>query len=556
MSLADDTTRARHQGAGSTQSSPTQSSPTLISPTLDDEVLGALTEVVGGPAGRYRRASSLKVAVNQALLASTGLAAISMIVALWLRSHCRTTQWKAPDQFTHLCYSDIPALFSSGGLGTGVTPYLDAGPGGYLAQPVGTGGLLYLIGLIAPGGRTELRSVFDVGTIFMTIALVALVAAMVFLAGRRAWDATLLAASPVIAFSALVSLDLAAVALAVCGMLAFSRSRPILAGVLVGLGASVRPFMIVVLVAVLIVAYTRRRLDTVGSFAVATSLGFTAVNLPVFLLNAEGWGAYWAAVWRSDISYGSLLLAPQILSTEITGKQLPSPSLWLGTVGLVLVAGYLIVLAALPAAQRGAWRPKSTPVLALVCAAVVVVPFVLIAAGVKVLPALASPVSSSVGRVIAIVGYPLVVAFVVWIARTASYPPRLAPVALMVACGWMLVSPGVPVQAGLWLLPFIVLTEPRWRLLLTWAAIEVSYGSITWLYLYGLSVANRGAPGWLYIMLLLARLTITIWLFWRAWALTWWPMDDVVRRDCGDDPHVPPALTQDRVDGAEVAASS
>lgn len=509
---------------------------TVVSPSTDDDVVAALSEVVGGPIGRYSAAPVVRAWVTRALVVSTLLAGATMGLALLLRQHCRTTLWKAPDQFTHLCYSDIPALFSSGGLGDGVTPYLEASDSGYLTQPVGTGGLLYLIGLITPGGRDELRSVFDVATLLLTGCLIASVVLVGLLAGRRAWDAALLAASPVVAFSALINLDLAAIACALGGVFAFSRRRPLIGGLLAGLAMAIRPFEVVLVIAVLIVAYRRGNWATAGPFGIAALLGFVAVNAPVFLAAHQGWKAYWATLWRSDISYGSLLLAPQVLSTELNGKQLPSPSLWIGAIGLVLALGYLAVLFALPAPMRADWRPRDNRVLVGALAAVVVVPMVAIAFGARVLPHLASPVPASAGRVLAILGYPLVVALVIWIARKAPRTPRIAPLALMLACGWMVVSPGVPVQAGLLLLPLIVLTLPRWRVLLTWAAIEVAYGALTWLYLYGLSVASRGTPGWLYLVVLFARVGVTIWLFWKAWLLTWWPSEDVIRRDLGHDP--------------------
>ena len=54
------------------------------------------------------------------------------------------------------------------------------------------------------------------------------------LAGRRIWDAALVAGSPILIFQAFTNFDALATALATGGMLAWARRRPVLAGVLLG----------------------------------------------------------------------------------------------------------------------------------------------------------------------------------------------------------------------------------------------------------------------------------------------------------------------------------
>jgi hypothetical protein len=136
----------------------------------------------------------------------------------------------------------------------------------------------------------------------------------------------------------------------------------------------------------------------------------------------------------------------------------------------------------------------------------------------------------------------VVLATVWWVVQRAEYPPRIPVVALMLLCGLLLVSPAVPVQAAIWVLPLLALSLPSWRLMLVWAGVEVGYSSMTWLYLYGQTVSARGAPAWLYLLLLFARIGVLVWLGWRCYAVTAWPADDVVRRDAGDDPAAGPLL--------------
>lgn len=511
----------------------------VVDPTLDDPLVGSLSEVVGGRVGRYRAAPDVVAWQRRALGGASLLATVAILGALALGEHCRQTLWKAPYQFTHLCYSDIPALFSTGGLGEGITPYLEPAGGGYLAQPVGTGALLWLLALVSPGGPNELRWVFDLATIGLLISLIATAAAVGLLAGRRAWDAALVAASPVVVVSSLISLDLVAIAAGTVGLLAFARRRTVLGGVLVGLGVAVRPIEIVLVLAVLIVAIRRDRLGGAGAFVVAAGLGWALLNVPVALLSAHGWATYWRSVWQADLSYGSLLLIPQLLHTELQGQTLPEPPLWLGAIGILTVFSYGLVLV-FAGEHRREWMPGPPWVVAVLGVVVSATPFAAVAAvgagplgGVQALPA-------GTGRWVALVGYCLVTAGVVWLAHRAPVPPRVPAVALLLAIGWLLVSPATPVQAGLWLLPLIALTLPSWWVMVAFGAAEAAYGAMTWLYLYGLQVDNRGAPVWLYLLFLFLRVAAWLWIAWRAWSLCWWPYEDVIRRDVGDDPSAGP----------------
>ncbi len=514
----------------------------LVAPTRDDPVVGALSEVVGGRRGRYAASGRPAGWADPVLAVCALLAAASMALAVLARQHCRATLWHAPEQFTNLCYSDITAVFSAGGLGDGVRPYLDTSDGAYLAQPVGTGGLFALLGALAPGGDQQLRWVFDIAAVLLTVCLIGAVIAVAALAGRRAWDAALVAASPVVAASALVSLDLAAVSLAMLGLWAFSRSRPALSGVLLGTAVTVRPVALVVLIAIVIVAQRRRATRVTGPVLVAAGLGWTGLNAVVALTSFQGWMAYWSELARARLSYGSLLLTPQVLGAEIGDQTLPTPSIWLGGVGLLVVLAYVVVLALAPASLRADLRPRSWPWTITLGVLIIAGPLLAVGFGAQTLPRFGTALPEITGQLLISVGYPVVLATVWWLVHRAEYPPRIPVVALMLLCGLLLVSPAVPVQAAIWVLPLLALSLPSWRLMIGWAAVEVGYSSMTWLYLYGQTVSSRGAPAWLYLVLLFARVGMLVWLGWRCYSVSAWPADDVVRRDVGDDPAAGPLL--------------
>lgn len=512
--------------------------PPVVSPTREDPFVAAVSEAVGGVRGpraggpARTRGPWGAGALGVLPLLATG----SMLVAVLLRQHCRTTLWASPDQFTHACYSDVPALYGTAGLADGAVPYLDAVGGAHLAQPVGTGFGLWLISLVLPGGPDEARWAFDVAAVAIALALVATVLAVAVLARRRPWDAALVALSPVVVTGSLVSLDLVAVALAVLGVLALSRERPALAGVLVGLALTTRPIAVVVLVAVLLLAARTGRWAAAGTATVAAGLTWLLANVPVLVLSSEGWGAYWSTVWSSPPGYGSLWLLPRLVSEEVGTAAAPALPGWAGFAGLGVLVAAALVWVLLPAPLRADLRPRHPWVLLPVAAVVAAAPFLLVRLAPQLLGGAGDLGIDGPVRWFTVLGYVAVLAAVALFTLSATRRPRLPVVVLLLLVGFLVVAPSMPVQAALWVLPFAALAVPSWRDLLVWGSVEAAYATGTWFYLYGLSVENRGLPPWAYALLVLVRVGALLWLAWRAVAVSRWPEDDVVRALGDDDP--------------------
>ena len=66
---------------------------------------------------------------------------------------------------------------------------------------------------------------------------------------RRPWDGLLVALAPALALTATINWDLLAVALTAVGMLLWSRSRPLAAGVLLGLATAAKLYPVLLLLA-------------------------------------------------------------------------------------------------------------------------------------------------------------------------------------------------------------------------------------------------------------------------------------------------------------------
>ena len=112
------------------------------------------------------------------------------------------------------------------------------------------------------------------------------------LAGRRIWDAALVAASPLLIFQIFTNFDALATACAVGALLAWSRRRPVLAGALIGIGVALKLYPLLLLVPLVLLACAPGRLREVGKTAVAAVLAWLVVNLPMMVLFPRGWSEF------------------------------------------------------------------------------------------------------------------------------------------------------------------------------------------------------------------------------------------------------------------------
>lgn len=416
-------------------------------PSRSDGVVRAASEVVGGPLGD-RAATAPGGGGGSRLWGAGPLLALAAVVPVALaalsRQHCRTTGWTSPDQFVHACYSDVPALV--------------ANADGASGQPPSTAVLLRLLDLVGSTPRGAFDASVLLAALALSLAAVLVVRARAGVAGASGWDAALVALSPVVVTAGLVSVDLVAVTLLAGALLALARRHPAVAGALIGLAAGVRPAAALVVVAIWLVVLLGRRsrrggpsedqplavLDATAATAAAVLAGGLITLVSSLPLGGQDGGSRW---WDGSggAGFGSLWLLPGLQGDLPDGGQLPWSALPAGAVTALAGVGLLVV--------------------------------VLLAAAAA--------------------------------ARTAGADPvrRLAAVALVLVAGGLAVSPSVPVQATLVVLPLAAVAAPRWRDHLPWALTECAYGTATWLYLYATSSSDgRGMSPGGYAVLLVLRL--------------------------------------------------
>lgn len=336
--------------------------------------------------------------------------------------------WSGNRQFTTACYNDQVALFVSHGLDRLAVPYFfsweSGGEARYMEYPVLSGFYQYAaaavarpihggwqwLGLLGVPAESVYFAVSCVGLATCWLVSVALIAK---LAGNRARDSFLMAASPLVIVHAFTNFDLLSVFFAVGCLAAWAQSRPALAGVLGGLGVAAKLWPAFILGAILLLCLRAKAWGPLVRMLVGAVVTWLAVNLPIAILAPEGWGEFFrlnsVRGWEGSTIYA--VIAHMIGSDS-----------WNGTNPSQAIAGV---------------QPLNMITFALLAACLLA----------------------------------LAVA-VVFLFRT---PPRLAQVAFLAVAAFMLTNKVWSPQYSIWLVPLIVVAIPRWRLTFVWATVEMVY---------------------------------------------------------------------------------
>jgi uncharacterized membrane protein len=357
----------------------------VVAPTRVDPFARSMSEVIGGPLGRRARPHRWWLPVRVMLALFAGVFALAIVQ----HQPCLKTNW-ANDQarYGKACYSDVPYMYTGRGLAEGLWPYADShGRYPVLEYPVGISYLAWTAAKITqlhpsgppvserhhqdpdvmwslPGMTTE------VNTYFLVTALVLCgfgLLATWFLAGvdpRRPWDALPFVLSPALLMTGLINWDLMAVALVAGTLWAWARDRPVLTGVLIGLGTAVKLYPLFLLGPVLVIAWRRRRpYDALLALAGAAG-AWALANLPAWLSGPEQWRVFWrfnsergadlGSVWLALTHHGHtfsahtinlwswLLFGAVCVLVAVLGLRAPrTPRL--AQLGFLVVAGFLLV---------------------------------------------------------------------------------------------------------------------------------------------------------------------------------------------------------------------
>ena len=112
------------------------------------------------------------------------------------------------------------------------------------------------------------------------------------LAGHRIWDTVLVAASPLVIVHAFTNWDIPSITFAVGAVLAASRGRYGVAGLLIGLGTAFKLWPLYLLGAYLVLAIRDRRFVPFLTMVFSAAVVWLVVNVPVMVMYPAGWGEF------------------------------------------------------------------------------------------------------------------------------------------------------------------------------------------------------------------------------------------------------------------------
>ena len=312
-------------------------------PSRNDLLGAALADVVGGPVGRHALIGRTRVMTP--LRVMFVIALVFLALGWSTKAAClqstgtgtadqRVANWENQRAYYELCYSDTVPLYGAELLSQGKFPYksswietdatgapqtrYDGRPAvRYMEYPVLTGIYQYVsmalaktytaLSKLAPlPVVAEVVMFFDVAAFGLALAWLATVWATAGLAGRRVWDAALVAASPLVIFQIFTNFDALATAFAVAGLLAWARRKPVLAGVLIGLGAAAKLYPLLFLGPMLVLGIRTGRLGALARTAVTAAATWLLVNLPVLVLYPRGWSEFFRLNTRRGDDIDSL----------------------------------------------------------------------------------------------------------------------------------------------------------------------------------------------------------------------------------------------------------
>ncbi|MDA3631143.1 glycosyltransferase 87 family protein [Saccharopolyspora oryzae] len=291
-----------------------------VAPTWSEPLAQRISRPFGGRLGRHAQLgrqwfwTPLRVVL---------LFAVLVLAAAWLfKAPCQMTydssagpqlDWRNNKQYTAMCYTDIIPRYGMGDLAPDdAFPYKTAWlekPGTpqekvrYMEYPVLTGvfqwinaraadGWATLAGLgLLPGGLTSVLY-FNLTAFWLAAGWLVTIWALVLLCRRRVWDVAIAALSPLVLVHAFTNFDALATALGTAGLLAWSRRRPVLAGVLIGLGGAAKLYPLFFLGPLLVLAWRAGKVSEAMRAVLAAALAWLAVNVPVLVLYPDGWSEF------------------------------------------------------------------------------------------------------------------------------------------------------------------------------------------------------------------------------------------------------------------------
>lgn len=234
----------------------------------------------------------------------------TLILGAVAKGPCASGDWSDGRQYRLLCYSDIIPLLTTEQLADGRMPFLDHCtplPNTRCDEyPVLT---MYFMRVAGWFSDANYRGFYAVNVALLWVCAWVVAVCLYAMAGARA---LYFALAPTLLVYATVNWDLFTVAIATAALLAFFNRRDVLAGVLLGLGASAKFYPVMLALPLIAQRLQDRQPDRAIRMGWATAGSWLAVNIPFMIVAPSAWLTFfrfnsercadfdsmWAIGWR------------------------------------------------------------------------------------------------------------------------------------------------------------------------------------------------------------------------------------------------------------------
>ena len=252
-------------------------------------------------------------------------------------NHCRVNDWASPDNYTHACYTDIPALFSERGLNTNTFPYLSSTNSIEYPPVIGLGN--WLISFITPS-ENSFRTFFDINAL---IILVLFFISAIIVRKIAPTYQYLFPLAPAVIASLFINWDMWAVVSTLLAIYYFDKKKYEASGIWLGISIATKFFPIVLLLPVAIIFYRSSQIQLFYRYLFTTAIFWGAINIPIALTHFDGWWRFFKLNLERGADFGSIWYALSLLDIKIPYLDLIYPLL-----SIVLFIGLAIYLLKLP----------------------------------------------------------------------------------------------------------------------------------------------------------------------------------------------------------------
>lgn len=263
----------------------------VVPPSREDPFVAAVSTLVGGPIGQHAAVGRNRWWTPFRVLLA--LAVLASLLGYAEKSTCRVHPWVHDYQYSRVCYSDVLALYYNEDLYRGAIPYLDHP----VEYPVIIGGIMEAVAetvRVFPVADRAARY-FDLTALLLSVSTVVAVGATALVSGRRrSWDAALLALAPALVLNLDVNWDMVAVAFTALAIHAWSRRRPGLAGLWLGLGVATKFYPLLLLAPLLLLCLRTSTMRSWWRALGATVAAWVVVDVPIWIVAPSGFGRFYA----------------------------------------------------------------------------------------------------------------------------------------------------------------------------------------------------------------------------------------------------------------------